>query len=67
MRLLLVISSDRLQVIALERVFHDVCAQCGIAALSVTFFESDAGCHDDAAGSVPSSEQAVASDGLVCC
>ena len=48
------------------QLFHDVYAQCGIAALSVSFVVSDAGCHDDATGSAPSSEQAVASDGLVC-
>ena len=38
--------------VALElELFHDVYAQCGIAALSVSFVVSDAGCHDDAAGS----------------
>jgi hypothetical protein len=36
-----------------------LCAQCGIASWSVSDVVSDAGCHDDAAGSAPSSEQGV--------
>ena len=40
--------SESLELQLFHDVCHDLCAQCGIAAWSVSDVVSDAGCHDDA-------------------